>query len=86
MIVIHGFCRKSNWRYPRKAPGDNSLYLLRTEYRSWAKVTFFSLPDICYRFVCFGKEKNVEIYTHLSNFSVQNITSPFDTLPEGKEL
>ena len=30
--------------------------------------------------------RTTEIYTHVSNLSVQNITSPFDTLPEGKEL
>jgi len=30
--------------------------------------------------------RTTEIYTHVSNLSVQNITSPFDTLTEGKEL
>ena len=30
--------------------------------------------------------RTTEIYTHVSNLSVQNITSPFDTLPGGKKL
>ncbi|MFP4492150.1 MAG: tyrosine-type recombinase/integrase [Spirochaetaceae bacterium] len=29
--------------------------------------------------------RTTEVYTHVSNLSVRNITSPFDTLPRGKE-